>query len=95
LKADLNSFYDQFNTNVVYSPDQSFDNSDRIRVLPDGPCKSFAASDCSSRDDVLSDLTSNIRQTEVAAGILVGEPFVIEAEEVQDGRVKIMRAHFA
>jgi hypothetical protein len=35
----------------------------------------------------MHDFAKDIRQPEVAAGVVIREPFVVEAQEVQDGRL--------
>ena len=36
----------------------------------------------------------NVGEAEVAAGVAVGQAFVVQPEEVQNGRVKIVDVHF-
>ena len=43
-----------------------------------------------SGDDVMNDVAFDIGQAEVAAGVAVGEAFVIEAEQVQDRGVQVV-----
>ena len=41
----------------------------------------------------MHDLAVDIRQTEISARVAVGERFVIEAEDVQDGGVEVMHVN--
>src|SRR2546430_17486380 len=45
-----------------------------------------------SGKDVLDDFPVDVRQPEVAAGVAVGELRVVEAEEVEEGRVEVVRS---
>src|SRR5262249_25772526 len=44
----------------------------------------------SSGDDFVQDVAVDVGQTEVAAGIAVGQLGVVEAEQVQDGSVQVV-----
>ena len=46
-----------------------------------------------SGDDVMNDVAFDIGQAKVAAGIAVGEAFVIEAEQVQNRGVQVVDVH--
>ena len=46
-----------------------------------------------SGDDGLNDVPGNIGEPEVTAGVAVGELFVVESKEVQDGGVKVVNMH--
>ena len=46
-----------------------------------------------SGDDWLDDISGDIGESEVAAGVAVGELFVVESEEVQDGGVEVVDMH--
>ena len=39
------------------------------------------------------DVSVHIRQAEVAAGVAVGQSFVVEAEQVQDGCLQIVKVN--
>lgn len=41
-------------------------------------------------DDAFFDVSGDIGEAEVAAGVVVGEAFVVEAEEVEHGGVKVV-----
>src|SRR5213593_782271 len=43
-----------------------------------------------SRDDLPDHVAVDIRESEIAAIVAIGELFVIEAEQVQDGGVQVM-----
>src|SRR5947209_1159926 len=45
------------------------------------------------RNDVVVHRTRDVGQAEVAAGVAVGEPFVVDAHQVQDGGVQIVDVH--
>ena len=45
---------------------------------------------CASGNDVVYDFSVDVRQTKVAATIAVGELFVVEPHEVQDGGVQVV-----
>src|SRR6056297_1277764 len=60
------------------------------------PCQPKAASDhLALRQDFPGDAAVNIGQSEITAGVRVREPFVVQAEQMQDSRMQIMRVHFA
>ena len=46
-----------------------------------------------SGKNLLHHVPLHIRETEVATGIEIGEPFMVEPHKVQDGGVKIVDAH--
>ena len=46
----------------------------------------------SSGENRPDNISVDIGQTEVSSGMPVGEPFVINAKQVQDGRLKIMNS---
>lgn len=41
-------------------------------------------------DDSVDDFAVDVGEAEIAAGVLVGEALVIEAEEVEDGGVQVV-----
>ena len=43
-----------------------------------------------SREYLFDDAAGNVGETEIAAGVLVGQFFVIEAQEMEHGGVKII-----
>ena len=43
-----------------------------------------------SGDNILDDLAIHVRQPEIAAGVAVGQPGVIQAQQVQDRRVQVV-----
>src|SRR4030095_15221610 len=45
------------------------------------------------RNDFSHHAAVHIGQAEIAAAVAVGEPFVVEAHEVQDGRVQVVDVH--
>ena len=47
-----------------------------------------------SGDDLASDLAGDVGQSEVSARIAVGQPLVVEPQEVQDRRVDVVEVHF-
>src|SRR5207247_808732 len=47
-----------------------------------------------SRQNFLHHTTINVRQPKVATGISIGELLVVEAEQVQNGRVQIVDVYF-
>jgi len=42
----------------------------------------------------VNDFTVDVCQAEVAAAVAVGQAFVVQPEEVQNGRVQIVDVHF-
>jgi hypothetical protein len=46
-----------------------------------------------SADQSIDDLSVHIREAEIAAGVVEGELFVVEAEKLEDGRLKIVDVH--
>ena len=42
----------------------------------------------------MNDFTVDVCQAEVAAAVAVGQAFVVQREEVQNGRVQIVDVHF-
>ena len=48
----------------------------------------------SSSDDFADDAAGDVGEAEVAAGVAVGEFFVVEAEEVKDGGVEVVDVDF-
>src|SRR5579859_7458284 len=46
-----------------------------------------------SRHNLRHDAAFHVGQTEVAAGVAEGQPLVIEAEQMQDGRVQVAHVH--
>ncbi|MEY3459406.1 MAG: hypothetical protein RL215_2563 [Planctomycetota bacterium] len=57
-------------------------------MWPCGACCFLAA--WRSADDGVDDISGDIGQSEVAAGVAEGELFVIESEEVEEGGMEIM-----
>ncbi len=53
----------------------------------------LGASICALSQDLLHHVAVHVSEAEVAACILEGEAFVIEAEEVQNGGVHVMHVH--
>ena len=45
------------------------------------------------RDDVADYLAVYVGQPEVATSVAVGQPFVVEAHQMQNRRVKVMDVH--
>ena len=44
-------------------------------------------------DDIVNDVAGQSGEAEIATGIEVGQPFVVKAEQMKDGRVKIMNVY--
>src|SRR4051812_46812354 len=64
-------------------------NSNRFCRLTKSSCDAFGPP-TALREDALHHVAFHIGQPEVAAAVAVGELFVIEAEQVQHGRVQIV-----
>src|SRR5437588_1383890 len=47
----------------------------------------------SSRQDVTHDGAADVGQAEIAAGVAVGQPLVVEAQQVQHCRVQVVDMH--
>src|SRR5690348_3209430 len=45
---------------------------------------------CGSGDQGVNDLAVDVREPEVAARVAVGQPFVVEAEQAELGRVEVV-----
>ena len=45
-------------------------------------------------DDRMNDFAGDVGQAEVAAGVAVGEPGVVQAHQVQDGGVQVVHVDF-
>ena len=48
----------------------------------------------SSGDDIVNYVAVNIGQPEVTPSVTVSKPFVVQTEEMQDGRVQVVEMHF-
>ena len=42
----------------------------------------------------MNDVAVNVGKAEVAAGVVVGETFVVEAQKMQDGRLEVVNVNF-
>src|SRR3712207_6587087 len=59
-------------------------------ALPAGLAAARRAALLSSCQEFHDDVPVDVRQAEVTSGVAVGEPFMVEAEQVQDGGVQVV-----
>src|SRR6056297_1990943 len=53
-----------------------------------------SAQQLASGEDLLDDAAIDIGQAEIASGVSIGQPPMIEAEQVEDRRVQVVNVHF-
>ena len=69
--------------------DHLFDFSGGMRRLPASKCL-WKSSGQQSRQQIMHHLPVHVGQPEIAAGVAVGELFVVDAEHVQQGGVQVV-----
>src|SRR5437867_2506334 len=78
---------------VLITTEMSGTRSDNARLggrIAADLCNTRAVCALSLRDDVADDGAGNVRQTEIASTIAVGQLRVIDAQQMQDRRVQIV-----